>query len=88
MGAPLAVRYWSAALLNGGVDLRHGDLLLDVVDPVVMDRVGLGRSGETEDRSGQPACDDGGKSELLHLWCLLLCLSGSRLVLLCSGVMA
>jgi hypothetical protein len=51
MGAPLAVRYWSAALLDGGVDLRHGDLLLDLVDPVVMDRVGLGRSGETEDRS-------------------------------------
>jgi hypothetical protein len=28
--------------------------------------IGLRRSGETEDRGGQPASDDGGKSELLH----------------------
>ena len=65
MGAPLAVNS-SATLLNAVVDLRHVDLLLDVVDPVVVNRIGLGRSGEAEDRSGQSAGDDGGKSELLH----------------------
>jgi len=61
LGAPLAVNS-SATLLDAAVDLRHAHLLLDIVDPVVVNRIGLGRSGEAEDRSGQPARDDGGKS--------------------------
>jgi hypothetical protein len=65
-GAPLVEKRWSAALVDAGVDVRDAHLRLNVVDPVVVADIGLGRSGETEDRGGQPAGDDGGKSELLH----------------------
>ena len=81
MGAPLVVNS-SATLLNAVVDLRHADLLLDVVDPVVVNRIGLGRSGEAEDRSGQSAGNDGGKSELLHsgaFFCVCLGAFSARL---------
>jgi hypothetical protein len=37
----------------------------------VVAHIGLRRSGEPEDRGGQPAGDDGGKSELLHLGAFL-----------------
>jgi hypothetical protein len=57
---------WSVALVHARVDLRHAHLLLDVMDPVVVDDIGLGWSREAEDGGGQSAGDHGGKSELLH----------------------
>src|SRR5882757_7495868 len=66
LGAPLVEIRWSAALMDAGVDLRHAHLLLDVMNPVVVNRIGLSRSGETENGGGQSTGDHGGKSELLH----------------------
>ena len=74
--APLFQTRWSVALVHAVVDVRNGHLRLDVVDPVVVDRVGLGGPGKTDDRGGHSAGDDGGKSELLHPGCLLLSLFG------------
>jgi hypothetical protein len=62
----------SAAVVNAGVDLRHDHLRLDVMDPVVMGYAFLGRAGEAEDRGGQSASGDGGKSELLHFGAFFL----------------
>jgi hypothetical protein len=62
----------SAALVNAGVDLRRAHLRLDVMDPAVVGDAGLGRAGEAEDRGGQSASDDGGRSEPLHFGAFFL----------------
>ena len=56
-------------MLNGHVDLRHIHLLLDLVDPVVVNLVSLGRRGEAEDcgrQAGSGETGDSCESELLH----------------------
>ena len=73
MGAPLLETRWSAALVDAGVDVRHAHLRLDVVDPVVVDQVGLCRSCQTQHRGGQSTGDDGGESELLHFGAFFFC---------------
>jgi hypothetical protein len=56
-------------VLNGHVDLRHIHLLLDLMNPVVVDLVSLGRRGEAEDcgrQAGSGETGDSCESELLH----------------------
>jgi hypothetical protein len=53
-------------VVHCAVDLRDVHCGLDLIDPVIVTRVGLGEAGEAQCSSDQAARDDSGETELLH----------------------
>jgi hypothetical protein len=63
-GHPLPGALWSVrssvALVHTGVDVRDNGALMDVVDPIMVSDVGVGRAREAEDSGHQAGGCDGG----------------------------
>jgi hypothetical protein len=58
------------ALVHRGVDVWHGHVRADLIQPIVVGHIGGSWAGQAQNCGSQAAGDNCGQSELLHFLCL------------------